>query len=133
MESFIISDVFLEKSSFIKISKSWNKKFFKISVCILSEIEYVKEVEPEYKKEALEGLKKLLSMDDLALSQILMEEFLKKLESTKQPSIFYNITNSRMADISTNNGNKFQKLPVSSMVKIISNKLCVLIEIISNK
>ena len=58
-----------------------------------NQLEYVKEVEAEYKKEALEGLKKLLSMDDLALSQILMEEFLKKLESTKQPSIFYNIPN----------------------------------------
>jgi hypothetical protein len=58
-----------------------------------NQLEYVKEVEAEYKKEALEGLKKLLSMDDLALSQILMEEFLNKLESTKQPSIFYNIPN----------------------------------------
>jgi hypothetical protein len=58
-----------------------------------NQLEYVKEVEREYKKEALEGLKKLLSMDDLALSQILMEEYLKKLESTKQPSIFYSSPN----------------------------------------
>ena len=61
-----------------------------------NQLEYVKEVEAEYKKEALEGLKKLLSMDDLALSQILMEEFLNKLESTKQPSIFYSIPNDEM-------------------------------------
>ena len=58
-----------------------------------NQLEYVKEVEREYEKEALEGLKNLLSMDDLALSQILMEEYLKKLESTKQPSIFYSSPN----------------------------------------
>ena len=58
-----------------------------------NQLEYVREVEREYKKEALEGLKKLLSMDDLALSQILMEEYLNKLVSTNQPSIFYSIPN----------------------------------------
>lgn len=58
-----------------------------------NQLEYVREVEREYGKEALEGLKKLISLDDLALSQVLMEEYLKKLESTKQPSIFYNIPN----------------------------------------
>ena len=63
-----------------------------------NQLEYVKEVEAEYKKEALEGLKKLLSMDDLALSQILMEEYLKKLESTKQPSIFYSSPNDEVVN-----------------------------------
>ena len=58
-----------------------------------NQLEYVREVEREYKKEALEGPKKLLSMDDLALSQILMEEYLNKLVSTNQPSIFYSIPN----------------------------------------
>jgi hypothetical protein len=58
-----------------------------------NQLEYVKEVERENKKEALEELKKLLSMDDLALSQITMEEYLKKLESTKQPTIFYSVPN----------------------------------------
>jgi hypothetical protein len=63
-----------------------------------NQLEYVKEVEAEYKKEALEGLKKLLSMDDLALSQILMEEYLKKVESTKQPSIFYSSPNDEVVE-----------------------------------
>lgn len=58
-----------------------------------NQLEYIKEVEREYKKEALEGLKKSLSIDDLALSQNLMEEYLQKLGSTRQPSIFYNIPN----------------------------------------
>lgn len=58
-----------------------------------NQLEYVKEVERDYKKEALEGLKKLMSMDDLAFSQILMEEHINKIESTKQPSIFYSSPN----------------------------------------
>jgi hypothetical protein len=59
-----------------------------------NQLEYVKEVEREYEKEALEGLKKLISLDDLVLSQVLVEAYFKKLESTKQPSVFYNAPNS---------------------------------------
>lgn len=53
-----------------------------------NQLEVVREFEKEFEKEALDRFKNLITADDLALSNILMEEYIRKLKSLRQPSVF---------------------------------------------
>lgn len=53
-----------------------------------NQLEVVRELEKEYEKEALDRLKNLITVDELALSNILMEDYIRKLKTIRQPSVF---------------------------------------------
>jgi len=57
----------------------------------VNQLEMVREFEKEFEKEAVERLKNIITIEDLALSNILMEDYLRKLKSVQQPTIFYNL------------------------------------------
>lgn len=57
----------------------------------VNQLEMVRELEKEFEKEALDRLKNFITVDELSLSNILMEDYIRKLKSVQQPSIFHSV------------------------------------------